>query len=143
MKSSLMVLGGVIVAMAGALLLNGYIGWLLAPSQFVAEGFTGSVGHLVAGLLPYFLGLALFGAGLQRLDSGTAYGSFVAIWVVISLYCVVAEGLVVAGNSGGMPLVGIFALLSAGLVLALAIVKVIDRLRMSRGMSVERSAVSK
>ena len=57
---------GFLGLMLGAMLLNGYIGFLLAPSDFHHDSFTGSILHLLAGLIPWSAGIVLITCGSDR-----------------------------------------------------------------------------
>jgi len=52
--------------MLGAMPLNGYAGFLLAPSEFHQDAFIGGILHLLAGLIPWLAGIALLACGSDR-----------------------------------------------------------------------------
>src|SRR5207247_2041422 len=57
---------GLLLVCVGAMPLNGYIGYLIAPSEFHHDAFVGSFGHLSLGLAPLLLGIAIMILGSDR-----------------------------------------------------------------------------
>jgi hypothetical protein len=65
-KSAIFLSCGFLTVMLGAMFLNGYVGFLLAPSDFHPNAFTGTIPHLLAGLIPWFVGVFLITFGSDR-----------------------------------------------------------------------------
>jgi hypothetical protein len=57
---------GFLLVLFGAMPLNGYVGFLISPSQFHQDAFIGSFAHLLIGLIPLLSGVVLIVLGCDR-----------------------------------------------------------------------------
>lgn len=65
-KSGILLVCGFLALMLGAMPLNGYTGFLIAPSEFHRDAFVGSIWHLLTGLVPWLTGIILIACGTHR-----------------------------------------------------------------------------
>ena len=62
-RRSLLFACGLALVFLGAMPLNGYVGFLISPSQFHHDAFIGTAAHLALGLIPVLSGLVLIVIG--------------------------------------------------------------------------------
>jgi hypothetical protein len=76
---------GFLLILLGSMLLNGYLGFLLWPAEFHHDAFTGSVLHLLLGVIPWLMGVVLITLGAKR-----AWDILMTGLVSIGLGCLMA-----------------------------------------------------
>jgi hypothetical protein len=125
-KSCVLLACGFLLVLIGSAPLNGYVGFLLWPSEFYRDAFVGSIAHLLLGVVPWLLGTVLIVLGSNKARHILAIGS-----ISLSLGCFIALSSVIC-TTGYKGLVGWLTIVAIGVLLAATARRAVnmhDRLR--------------
>jgi len=113
-KSVIFVCCGFLFLMLGSMLLNGYFGFYLHPDDFHHDSFIGSTSHLLAGLIPWLLGIVFVVLGSTRVVH-----ILVSVMIGFSMaFLFSLPAIINAKDHAGY--VGWFAIVTIGIVMIIA-----------------------
>ncbi len=114
-RSGVFLVCGFLLVLLGSARLNGYVGFLLWPSEFHHDTFIGSIAHLLLGAVPWLLGIALVVLGSNKARHILALGS-----ISLGLGCFIAlPSIIHATDYWG--LAGWLTLVTVGVIFAASV----------------------
>lgn len=126
-RPSIFLVCGLLLVSFGAAPLNGYVGFLVSPSQFKPDPFIGSISHLLIGLIPLLLGLVLIVLGCNRPLLILLFGIAGLVLVTLSSLAVLIQAKGYVGFFGWLTIV------TSSLIVAVAVRAILNAYGQFRG----------